>query len=512
MEGCFYNPRPAPGRCIKDTRSNVVESQCELVDHRCVLKQNKQQTDNKNDKRPSVIYVPTPPTLDKIKRTKTEQTDELNSTKQKNELNSTLSGPVTAYSGSYSDEDGNKKLIFLGDFHFSSKNICQPPCKSLGPNMELTDNDNNCYTTNRLLMDIFNKAQNNREYVDFYLEIPFLPKLGYKPTRSDIDKTTKMAGEIYNIFYTFYDYFTKNKSMNYVRFHYVDVRLQYKEAEYNQMMSDMEALMGFERAPFEIKQTTYEDNIVERINKSINLLGNAMVKDNRSKNKYIETTDKLIKELYFSGGQTMRGYEEPLNIKLFRLYLESDDFINDSNNLVPNQTFENVVTRGNKTMHRVRAQLSDLESKGYTEVSNKIKEFVMSEYTKNVNNNLLMDLWRKFMKIYDNYINARSRMLGDNITAINDLKKEYEKITYIGYLNVSSTALLMDAYLLARMFRFNIPETNQTKIIYAGAAHIDNYYRFFRDYFNVYFDKYGNVSMDINEKSRCIKVDINKFL
>ena len=138
----------------------------------------------------------------------------------------------------------------------------------------------------------------------------------------------------------------------------------------------------------------------------------------------------------------------------------------------------------------------------------------MKEYTKNINNNLLMELWRKFIRIYDGYINSRTRSLGDNITAIENLKKDFHNIRNISYLNVSSTALLMDAYLLARMFRFNIPGTNQTKIVYAGAAHTDNYYRFFKDYLGVDFNQYGKYSMDIDIENvnRCIKVDINKFL
>ena len=37
--GCFYNPRPAPGRCIKDPYSTTVEAKCEKVDNRCRLKQ-----------------------------------------------------------------------------------------------------------------------------------------------------------------------------------------------------------------------------------------------------------------------------------------------------------------------------------------------------------------------------------------------------------------------------------------------------------------------------------------
>lgn len=520
MNGCFYNPRPSPGRCIKDTRSNVVESQCELVNDTCILKK-EPISDNNGESTKKIIYVPTPVTLERLKKEKTEKISERSETNNtENNLDSELSGPITAYSGSYNDEDGIKKLIFLGDAHFSDKNKCSPPCKSIGSDLNLIDTlpKNSCWTTNRLLMDIFLKAQEKKEYVDFYLEIPFLPKLGYKPSKTDINKVVKLAGEIYDIFYTFYDYFTKIKTMDYVRFHYVDVRLQYKPAGYKQLADEL--LLDIGQVPFEQKETTYEDNIINRINNSIILLGEYMYQDKRSRNNYVETTDKLIKNLYFSGGQTMQGYEQPLNVKLFNLYLSSDNFITDSKKLISSEHIPeglleyNTVNRRGKVMHRVRAQLEDLENRGYRKVVEDIKNFVMTEYIKNVNNNLLMELWRKFMKIYDNYINSRTRTLGDNITAIEILKQEYSKIMSISYLNVSSTALLMDAYLLARMFRFNIPDKNQTKIVYAGAMHTDNYYRFFRDYLKVNFHKYGTFSLDadINNINRCIKVDINKFL
>ena len=36
--GCFYNPKPAPGRCIKDSNNTTVEAQCEKVENHCRLK------------------------------------------------------------------------------------------------------------------------------------------------------------------------------------------------------------------------------------------------------------------------------------------------------------------------------------------------------------------------------------------------------------------------------------------------------------------------------------------
>jgi hypothetical protein len=36
--GCFYNPRPEPGRCLKDLQSNKVDPQCQLVQNTCQLR------------------------------------------------------------------------------------------------------------------------------------------------------------------------------------------------------------------------------------------------------------------------------------------------------------------------------------------------------------------------------------------------------------------------------------------------------------------------------------------
>jgi len=67
--GCFYNPRPSPGRCIKDIRSSIIESKCEIADNQCILK--------RDDETVKKLLVPTSLTLDKIKKRTNQEPDKI---------------------------------------------------------------------------------------------------------------------------------------------------------------------------------------------------------------------------------------------------------------------------------------------------------------------------------------------------------------------------------------------------------------------------------------------------
>lgn len=532
--GCFYNPRPAPGRCIKDPKSTSVDGQCEIVDDKCTLKVDKSKVIQSGITQPQVtqsgitqpgitkpLVVPTRAALEKYGPT-------ANVKDMPDIPNAKLSGPVTAYSGIYN----NNKYLFFGDAHFSFKGTCAPPCKSVTQDFIKTDNNSNCWEIARLLVDIFDKAEADGTTVDFYIEMPFLPKGKFIPSRDDIEKASRQTGFLYALYYMFYDCFNKSRcKWKNVRFHYVDVRLQYKSVNFPELVVDMDILDRPERLPFTISDVTFEGQVINRIGESIQILGMKLIRDNRNKDKFIDTTNSLIKDLYYSGGQTMSGMAESLNIKLFRLYLTSDNFREDARNLAKDMIAKYgtdydvlsklvdddlLVIRRGKTMHRARAQVEALEQEN-PKMAEQIKEYVINKYIQNVDNTSLMNLWNKFMTTYNNFILAKSRTMGDNRIALEKLMKEFREIQEIMTLGVSSTALLMDAYLLARMFR-TFPGTNHqvstTNIVYAGAAHINHYQEFFNKVLGTSFYRYGPSNLDeIRLKAnRCLDININNFL
>jgi hypothetical protein len=510
--GCFYNPRPAPGRCIKDTRSNVVEDQCQITDNGCVLKQTPSNISESRSNIPSsssdigtasLIRVPT-----RASALKASQI-EINST-----LNSTLSGPYAAYAGDY-DYDGRINKIFLfSDAHYSFDKSCPQPCKTIS---STPPGSESCWEIPRLLTDIFDRAAEKGEYVDFYLEIPFLPKNQRNPSPENILEMSRQGGWLYKIFYSFYGCFLKNDCRyRNVRFHYADLRLNYT-------IDDYKLSTGL---------NSPQQRIGMDIQKAMMRLGNKMYIDDRNSDKYIEDIDSIVKGLYYSGGQTMQGTIKPLDQQLFEVYLLSDNFTDDAErimrsllvNIDPILAEELLllvidtklqVTRNGKNMHRARAQLEALEREGKGELAQNILDFAMKKYVNNVNYTSIITVWDRFMKLYNNFTKSRRRAMGDENQVLGDLIKDAKQFMNLQMNEISSSALLMDVYILARMFR-NFPETDHvpstTKIVYAGGAHIDHYVEFFKNRgvdFNVYgSEEYKNV---INF-DRCIKIDINKFL
>ena len=61
---------------------------------------------------------------------------------------------------------------------------------------------------------------------------------------------------------------------------------------------------------------------------------------------------------------------------------------------------------------------------------------------------------------------------------------------------------------------FNIHENDsKIRIIYAGARHSYHISSFLEEHYNIKMRKYGNMELSFNDSmSRCIKVDINRFL
>lgn len=526
--GCFYNPRPSPGRCIKDTLSSVVEGKCEIESNRCRLK-------DTTETKP--IIVPTVASAKKIGSDVSVKTL-LSNYISNDKTNSKLSGPVSAYSGTLNGQ----KILLFGDSHFSMENMCKTPCKMLQVNGDNIGNINPegsaaCWELDRLFSDIFIDNEKRNQWVDFYLEIPFLPKGEYKPTRRDIKKTVEAAGGLYNVFHVFYNCFDKYQcKFDKVRFHYSDVRLEYRQAQKDEIMTLMETMIGHVSPSFDISSATLQGYVMDRMEKSIGLLLQMIQTQNKNRNKYIESTDKIIKGLYYSGGQTMTGRVKPLAEQLFKLYLVSDKYVSESEQLL-NSLLDSlddsktsrelllsvlmpkvIVNRHGKTMHRSRAQLEGLENEGKEELSNKIKKYLLEKYVKEVDNSLLVSLWSKFMQMYQRFINPRSGQIGVNQSSLMELKGEYDNFSRLLGLSVSSTSLLMDGYILGRMFR-SFPQKNhidsKVKIIYAGAAHIDTYLDFFTQVMNVPFYSYGQSLDDLlrkKEPNRCIDINIERFL
>jgi hypothetical protein len=503
-QGCFFNPRPSPGRCIKDVQSAKIDKECEIVSEICRLKTNISQ--NKE-----------------IIEQSHKHTDK-------------ISGPISAYSTKI-----EKSYNFFGDAHFSMERTCSP-CKDINiSSLKLVtpNGSDNCWDISVLLSEIFTQASKENKWIDFYIEIPFLSGNNFRPSQKDIEKGIDQFGYLYKLYYIFYNCLNKiNCQYDTTRIHYVDIRLEYQKVSLPEITKELKNLiiMSQQRVPlkYETNINLYESYI------SINRVGNSMDKllemvgtDKRKRNLYIEETDKLMRDLYFSGGQNMSGKIEPKNFRLFKLYLLSDNFAKEASDLIElNHISSNnellilkdhlvpptmMVNRKGKNMHRIRAQLLALEEEGKKDLALKIYDFIISEYLKKVDNSTIIDLWRGIMITYDGFINAKYRSLDDLQSLIYKFSQEFEKINQIQSFTVTGISLLMDAYTLARMFR-TYPDKSHIDsvktIIYAGDAHITTYVNFFENILKADFEKYNpnkNLLENYDKLIRCLDVDISKF-
>ena len=519
--GCGFNPRPSPGRCFKDPNSKTVDKECEVQDGSCKLKRSANTTKT---------------TLPPVKTTLPVKTPAIPRDKNPGNLNGKISGPISAHATNLK----NKSYNFYGDSHFSMSGTCKP-CKdiqipSLKPN--IPPNSENCDDISVLLSNVFTQASAEKKWIDFYIEIPFLPKNKFRPTDKDVQEGVDDLGYLYKLYYIFYNCLNKTDcKYDTTRFHYVDVRLEYRQNDLEGLTEEMKQIidMSGQKAPpsYTTYFNVYESYLsMERVEKCMNELTRMVMRQNRDRNSYIENTDKLMKDLYFSGGQTMSGKIEPKNYRLFKLYLTSDNFLQDATDLMDLSSLTNaqellsardhlvpptmLVNRKGKTMHRIRSQLLSLEEEGQAELAETIVNFMLKQYLEKVNNSTIIDLWRSLMITYDGYINAKYRTMKDVYMLMDKLNKEFQKLMQIISVTINGWSLLMDAYTLSRMFR-SYPGKNHVdsvkSIVYAGDAHISTYVNFFETVFNSSFHKYDpNKNLNVLKSlTRCLDVDMSHF-
>ena len=517
--GCFYNPRPAPGRCIKDNRSSVVEDKCEVVSDSCRLKPSSKKAE------PAIVTPSIPKETNRIIYQEGQQK---------------LSGPVSAY---YSEMDG-VKFNFFGDAHFSFANTCNTGCKSIDmKTLEpyTPDGSQDCWELSRVLAEVFNRAFETKQFVDFYIEIPYLSTSGFLPSQKELGLHYEKFGYIYKLYYIFYRCFHKlNCKYDYVRFHYVDIRLEYKAVEMPQMMKNLEDIVNpnLQSFPkFETRDNTFEMFVLlELMPAATEMLARKIQNNDVKPSRMIEFVNSLIKELYYSGGQTLAGEVEPKNYKLIKIYLTSNNFTDDMLNLmgpllaqIDNEKVKSnvlngllvprmIVNRRGKNMHRIRAQLEALEEEGKQDLANNIVLFILGKYKTKVDNSDIRQLWNKYMNIYNNLVYGTKKDMNEAYKNLAELEKSYQNFQSIMMYQVSGNALLMDAYTLARMFR-TFPGTTHQKgdknIVYAGQAHIDTYNDFLLHLNQKIIGFNPNLNNDYihpGQFNRCLNVDMKYFL
>jgi len=404
-----------------------------------------------------------------------------------------INGPVGLNMTSYA----GKKYIFFNDFHVDYGRI---DTGKSGKECNSCVNRENCSDLENLLVNIFSEADENNKGVELYTENSFvkIERTGYPVQRT--------GGRSYlgNILEFFKDCFTKSdcKFKN-TLFQYSDIRSGREEGNFiDYLYYNFTWHLKYQRYGFEV--------ILENeFRKAVNEV---------SKGKYVnnDILKTLIDKLFF---QKIDG--ENVAYNLYKLYLTSDDVINDINNLFDKVDLDKkylekyvfpkplIVNRDDKIIHRIRSQFLALEKEGKYALSKKIINYILFKY-KNYNFNIFSRLKdiinsleiynEKILKSkakqnkFDKYIDALDKNVGKFISELTDNK-----------------VFIMDSYTLPRLFReFIIPGTNiktDKKIVFAGNFHTRNYIDFFEKELGTKFKKY-NESV---KKEKCVHISVDDY-
>ena len=440
-----------------------------------------------------------------------------------------IQGPVSWY---YFETDSelfgiSRRFHFFGDIHLSKANGCTDkykiPCAKVDIRGRVSDMNQRCYDITYLLTSLFKNSKEEKRYTDFMLETYFKIKsvptpLNYLSQQNNQEKELDYINTLSKIFHQCFLISKEQCPYHpYVRFHYVDIR-QSIEQPINVLnmyiLLKIQSLSGLiSRYTLSVYRGIQQNELVDMKKRVVNSI------------KFI---NHLIEKMY--GPQD--GSDINYNLELFHLILDSDNYVNDLNELLDQllmgidtntENYEEledlrrtmvkvIATRDGKVQHRVRAQLDELGQENIrirgTNLADLITEFLLQLYQE-VKFTDIYSNWRKFYTIVYPAVLA----IKDKNTALNAQTELKNYIISRGsgvHPATTADALLLDGYLLARMFRtFPNPRYGRGQhvpadrvITYTGVAHTETYARFFRDILGL-----NPVASQVNtiNKTRCLQ-------
>lgn len=419
---------------------------------------------------------------------------------------SKLSGPVSCYEFYFQE----RRYIFFGDEHFTKERNCE----STGNNCLDIDLDNfpharigisNCYTFPAYLDKKLTYNNINKIKTDLYIERPFRKPLGEHygiPTNAKVFRE-KLADKDPKVieYWTSMDYLRQTQSVLYdclkvdkqhcpylpnIRVHYADIRYSTLKEDELTRAGNYSLVMPY------VIDRFLAAILIPKIKNYVILL-----KENTNKENILKLQQEILSHC--------ADFNHILTFiinnidNLYNIWLSEVDFI-DKLKLLQNLISPTAVgqilrdelwlntlvtsLRDGKRMHKVAIQLRALRLAGNSWLANKIisfiklqiipvKAIVLSDLTdfSNVIRKILHPKfpWDKIDNVW-NYIQGLASKLRESIVSI---------YTY-----------LMDAYLLARMFRFS---ASSEIIIYTGEYHTLTYIKFFQRELSIYpvFAKIG---------------------
>ncbi|ARF09983.1 hypothetical protein Indivirus_6_49 [Indivirus ILV1] len=435
-----------------------------------------------------------------------------------------ISGPVSIWIGDY---DQNR-YILMGDVHFDiTSHICPTDCMKIedipsknSASVNYSENsytlgnkvglDNTCYEVTRLLDEIFNEALKTKQYIDFFHEIPFI----YKGVEAPADVRDIYGNYLNKIDAYFSKCFIATKEKcewkNYVRFHYTDIRLTYNRFQQIFFTADPYFLITAD-----MLDGGNADIIMNNIIKSV--IGHnyvvLMLQKYEKFNQIIFDSTDYTKDIsdYFNdiNNEMKKQCNDIYILDRFAVYIsEMKKLFLQQVKTIVNPLRKNVNTSFiKKQMDELAKDNKFVYDKLVEFKNNKIDEMNirLNGAFKNNINYLYIDstkLKSNLMNLTDlTKLNAISELVNDDLATSLPIFTVENNVRFWQKTILKYGPLYMDIYLLSRLFRqFTSSNTHihsKTKIIYAGALHIQSYIEFFQLYLKVSPEKFVGLQ-DIN--------------
>jgi hypothetical protein len=512
-KGCKFFKSPAGDYC-RVTNTGLVEQNCAFEDNRCYTEVEYVKKYGKSP--PAVVAVvpgPSPAAF------KSQQVSLVRGGLKY------ISGPISWYCYEFM----GRMFHLFGDRHGGMSGTCEKrynvKCSKINPITKKVDLAETCDDIVFLLTKLFNNSFNNKTYADFYLEYRYR-LAGHKQTQIDILIEKSQKGEqlteeeeeaisqsqyIWAIYATFHPCFQRSKEkckyLPYVRFHNADVR-QAIDIEYAGMISVNSYIF-----------ITILSNLQTMLESYYYLTQYVSPDDSRLQSLRKEIIDKTefaqrILDKLLLTGQTLAGAKVNYSKDLFDALLYSNNYVEDVNKILDrlvegipvevqgdfpkmrNTMTKLSVKRDGKVVSRVKAQIDGLRQDNIIyngrNMADILLDFLREEYDV-FSLAPAYNVWRKFYdKEYLPFKNIVTEAdLERAIIAFNNANLDKADEQYVTLF--ASDALVMDAYLLARMLRkFTIPQHSRAPhsdstlvVAYTGGKHTERYSRFFSKYLYV---------------------------
>jgi hypothetical protein len=387
-----------------------------------------------------------------------------------------ISGPVSLGSFKYQD----RNFYFFGEKHFGTEGNCetdhQIKCKSL----QNGSKSKVCYDFLYFLEKIFRDSESKNEYVDFFLESPFILK-NIKVKKIGPDPNEDYISLIQN---HFIDCLKRNKSKckyKTLRLHYTDFRIQ-----------TTKDIVGINYLPLLFIKNFKKHKRINEKQKYIHFY-NIVTRRLISKRIQKKLFQSFFQDnFYYTWFEIYKSLLRGFNRKKYHKQIKEVKKLFD-------HAFKYHKVRNNKNVHLVKSQLDSLREDNIKHngqyMSDLIKKFVTNNY-KNIDFSIMRRYWKEYIRrLRQSLIHPEDK----------NIFKDFNLDTLLE-LFIEIDTNLLDAYLLARMFRIF---TSSKKYIlsdivmtYTGYYHTQNYIDFFRNVLGIKPDILtGPINKDL---MRCI--------